>query len=69
MASLFNTIISGLDEEIERTFGNFSETNTLGRIADLLVARKALQGNLARFDPWAESNYLTFNKAKCWVLT
>lgn len=40
----------------------------MSRNVGLLEARKALQRDLTRLDPWTEANFTRFNEANCLVL-
>lgn len=46
----------------------FAGKTKLGRTVNILDGRKALQRDLDKLNQWAESNFITFNKVKCWVL-
>jgi len=65
---LFNSFISDVGEGIKCSLSKFAGDIKLGRSADLLKGRKALQRDLDGLDQWAKVNCASFKKAKCWVL-
>lgn len=45
----------------------FSDSTKL-QAADPLESREALQRHLSKLEGWAITNYMKFNKSRCWIL-
>ncbi|KAF7247973.1 RNA-directed DNA polymerase from mobile element jockey [Varanus komodoensis] len=65
---LFNIFINDLDEEVQGKIIKFADDTKLGRIANTLEDRMKIQGDLDKFERWAETNRMKFSKDKCQVL-
>lgn len=57
-----------MDDKIESMLRKFADDTKWGRTLNLLEGSKVLQWDLDKLDWWAESNDVTFNKGKCWVM-
>lgn len=56
------------DKGIECSLSQFTDSTRLVGRVDLLEVSKALQKDLDRLHPWAETNCMRFNEAKCCIL-
>ncbi|KAJ7395221.1 hypothetical protein BTVI_157736 [Pitangus sulphuratus] len=60
--------LAGKASGLERTLNKFADDTKVGGAVDSLEGREALQRDLNKSEDWAITNYLNFNKGKCWIL-
>lgn len=61
------TFINDLDDEAERTIGNFSENVKLGGVADTRGSC-CHHRDINSLEKWADRNLMKFSKGKCQIL-
>lgn len=64
---LFNIFTDDLTEEIECAISKFADDTKVAESIDLHKSRKTLQRELDRLDRWADANFISFKKTKCWI--
>ncbi|GAB0192430.1 mitochondrial enolase superfamily member 1 [Grus japonensis] len=66
--TLFNAILSDLDDWIKCTLMKFADDTKLSGEVDTSEGRATLQEDLDRLEEWANKNLMKFNKDECKVL-